>query len=493
MSKINNPVNQEYINSFQKNLKARENISAYQNQKYKEYLQTLYPNYTPIEAVLNRDYENYRKLEDETENLIMSSQLENYKQQAKQNLETLLSVSNAQKVLDELTDDEMKHLNTFFSLMKTNLKSVKFYSTDEFVKYIKTFIKQQINDNTDVKLFTLSPDVLDVIEGETKTENEELRENLKTAQQQLKQNIINQLRRGVDEITTSNPTNKENIQKNYNGTKVLIVNISKYVSQQRIITEAQFEDDFQRAFETDRYNDSSTFNSLPDFNPKLNKTKKSKSKLTIPSGQSPRFYQALRERIMMFFLSYIEQQPRAVKAGTGMYKSYNKNRQVGLNPARRLIRNKNIKIGNGANHYIKNNFYIDMYAFNDNVLQVKYLKNGNKKLEVGMSDILKQNINELMNDKYNPNLFVKLNDSEKKIVSAVNDIFQFVDSSMFVGNPVDELFEKYNILVGQIEAGNDNPTMIKNLKLIAQELYKLKKINKSQIRNLFFNLESYSS
>lgn len=493
MSKINNPVNQEYINSFQKNIKARENISAYQNQKYKEYLQTLYPNYTPIEAVLNRDYENYRKLEDETQNIIMDSGVENYKQQAKQNLETLLSVSNAQKVLDELTDDEIKNLNIFFPLMKTNLKSVKFYSTDEFVKYIKSFLKQQMNDDTDVKLFTLSPDALEIFEGKTKTENEELRENLQSAQQQLKQNIINQLRRGVGEIETDSPTTKENIQKNHNGTKTLIANIGKYLTQQNILTEAQFQDDFQRAFETDRYSDSSVFLSLPDFNPRLNRTKQSKSKLTIPSGQSPQFYQALRESILRFFLLYIEQEPRALKAGTGMYKRNNRTRQVGLNPSRRLIRNKNIKIGNGVNHYIKDIFYIDMYAFNDNVLQVKYLKNGNKKLEVGMSDILKQNINELMMDKYNPNLFVKLNDNEKKIVNAVNDIFKFVDGTMFLDNPVEELFEKYNILVGQIEAGNDNPTMIQNLKLIAQELYKLKKINKSQITNLFFNLEAYSS
>ena len=230
MAKIN-PVNQEYLNSFQKNLKARENMLAYQTQKYKEYLQTLYPNNTPIETILNKDYENYRKLEEETKNVIMSSGTENYKQQAKLNLETLLSVSNAQTVLETLTDAELKHLNTLFPLMKTNLKSVKFYSTDEFVKYINTFIKQQINDNTDTSTLAISQSTLDAL-----TENETLRENLEEAQRQIQQNILNQIYKGVKEITNDDKAN-------YDGTKRLIANISRYLTEQSILTEEQFEND----------------------------------------------------------------------------------------------------------------------------------------------------------------------------------------------------------------------------------------------------------
>ena len=63
---------------------------------------------------------------------------------------------------------------------------------------------------------------------------------------------------------------------------------------------------------------------------------------------------------------------------------------------------------------------------------------------------------------------------------------------MFVDNPVEKIWEKYQILLGQVEAGNDNPTIISNLKLVSQELYKLKKISKYQLKTLFFNLEGYN-
>ena len=469
MSKIN-PVNQEYLNALQKNIKARENMLAYQNQKYKEYLQTLYPNNTPIETILSKDYENYRKQEDEIKNLIMSSGVENYKQEAKQHLETLLSGSDAQKVLDELTDTELKHLNTLFPLMKTNLKSVKFYSIDEFITYIRTFIKQQINDDNESPTPVL----------QKKLDN---------------QSFLQQLYKGVNDINTETTTSA--FDRNYIETKTLIANMSKFLEKNQIVTQAQFQEDFARAFDTSKLNESTKFKSIQSFSPLLNKTKNS-GKLSIPSGQQPIFYGELRREILRFFQGYFEKAEKAVKAekaekaGNG-FKRNDKNRIINTpNPSRRLFRNKNIKIGNGVSHFIKHNFYIDMNAFNDNVLQIKYLKNGNKKMEIGMSDILKQNINEMMNYKYNPNLFLKLNEKEKKIVYAVNNIFQFVNEEMFVDNPVEKIWEKYQILLGQVEAGNDNPTIISNLKLVSQELYKLKKISKYQLKTLFFNLEGYN-
>ena len=64
-----------------------------------------------------------------------------------------------------------------------------------------------------------------------------------------------------------------------------------------------------------------------------------------------------------------------------------------------------------------------------------------------------------------------------------------MDVKLLIDDPIEDLYTKFNILRGEINASNDNPAIKASLKETAFELHKYKKINSSQLRNLIFELD----
>jgi hypothetical protein len=134
--------------------------------------------------------------------------------------------------------------------------------------------------------------------------------------------------------------------------------------------------------------------------------------------------------------------------------------------------------------------YIDLGKLNNNILAVKYAKNGNKKLELAVSDATKMVILQMLLNKFTFSTYDKLTDKEKIVVSFLNNMLTLVPHEELMPNPIDDLYQKYNILRGEIQSGNDNPIIKTDLKSVAFQLHKYKKINSSQLRNLVFELDS---
>lgn len=59
-----------------------------------------------------------------------------------------------------------------------------------------------------------------------------------------------------------------------------------------------------------------------------------------------------------------------------------------------------------------------------------------------------------------------------------------------INDSIKYLKNRYNVLSGSIEAGNDNPELIKDVKIILQQLYKMDQIKHKDIKELISNLEN---
>ena len=107
-----------------------------------------------------------------------------------------------------------------------------------------------------------------------------------------------------------------------------------------------------------------------------------------------------------------------------------------------------------------------MKKFKKGYLCLKYKKNQNivptfKSFK--MSDNLKLIMNLYMEEKFDEKLYKSLTDFEK---SSLNTLGKILDIDEFIDNKLmDEFQEKYNVLIGEMAAGNDNPKLKKEFKL----------------------------
>jgi len=173
------------------------------------------------------------------------------------------------------------------------------------------------------------------------------------------------------------------------------------------------------------------------------------------------------------------------KTGEGLYfrkkklgKRISKVKGLGLGLSQKNKHNNNkpkmpylIKTGRGKEKEIDENYeiskyYIDMKKFKKGYLCLKYKKNQNivptfKSFK--MSDNLKLIMNLYMEEKFDEKLYISLTDFEK---SSLNTLGKILDIDEFIDNKLmDEFQEKYNVLIGEMQAGNDNPKLRKEFKL----------------------------
>jgi len=146
-------------------------------------------------------------------------------------------------------------------------------------------------------------------------------------------------------------------------------------------------------------------------------------------------------------------------------------------------------VGRGSlQQNMSSKLYVDTKHLNNNKLAVKYKSTAKIIIKpTAINDKQKNVINSIIHNKFKQNEYDKLTTDERVIVDEfclkanVNCVKSLDDTG-------DKLFMKYEILVGSINAGNDNPSIIQMLKEVVLELTKMKKISKLESTNILRQL-----
>jgi hypothetical protein len=131
-------------------------------------------------------------------------------------------------------------------------------------------------------------------------------------------------------------------------------------------------------------------------------------------------------------------------------------------------------------------YYIDLKHFKNNILTVKYLKSTNvvpNFKSIIMNSSIKPIINEMMDLKYIDKIkYEKLSGDEKRLI---NNLAKFMNIKNDLKKSTDDEFQKqYEILLGEVVAGNDSPIIKTQLRK-----YILQAINEGLLtRNCGYNL-----
>ena len=151
-----------------------------------------------------------------------------------------------------------------------------------------------------------------------------------------------------------------------------------------------------------------------------------------------------------------------------------------------------------SNKYLEfGKFIINMNLLNKNILLLKY-KNSYAPIpnlrRTMISDDLKNMVFYLLDTgEINYQTGMSLNNLEKEVFdiliskSGLNIMLKYDKNKM--KEDLDLIIEQYEILKGEIIAGNDNPKIIKDLKDILRKLVKYKKVSQSDAEDILKELE----
>ena len=142
---------------------------------------------------------------------------------------------------------------------------------------------------------------------------------------------------------------------------------------------------------------------------------------------------------------------------------------------------------------MKDKFFVDIKNLNENYLKLKY-RSFNTPVPnfatVKISDKVKQVVLQIIhNHKKDANKdYAKLEPDEKKIIKKFCSIIEceLIDD---IVNSKENLFKKYEILSGEINAGNDSVELRQMLKSVVVELYDFKYITKHQYLDVLSMIE----
>jgi hypothetical protein len=120
-------------------------------------------------------------------------------------------------------------------------------------------------------------------------------------------------------------------------------------------------------------------------------------------------------------------------------------------------------------------YYVDTKRLNNGVLCVRYRKNHAVKMKpIEISQAVKECILDICNDRFSSRIYDTLSDEEKKIV------YRFVKElnlPLDIKNEsVENTFKEFEILKGEIVAGNDNPEVKRRLKICIHDLVQMKRM-----------------
>jgi len=137
---------------------------------------------------------------------------------------------------------------------------------------------------------------------------------------------------------------------------------------------------------------------------------------------------------------------------------------------------------------ISDKIYVDISHLNKNSLALKY--KSTKKL-IGkpqtINDEQKESIMAILKGEYTKKQYDKLRSGSKELVHD----FAIASKAKHVEYIVhgDELMNKFNVIIGEIEAGNDSPDLRKMLKEATTELLKIKRISKLEALSILSQIE----
>lgn len=146
-----------------------------------------------------------------------------------------------------------------------------------------------------------------------------------------------------------------------------------------------------------------------------------------------------------------------------------------------------------ARHAKLGSKFISIQRLNQKKLALKYPngKNTNigvKNLSDGMVKLLRDLIT---NNKFNREVYNNLSTEDKKLFDLVLVKTDLKNSKDFLKEDLhelkptnDQLRERYNVLTGQIFAGNNNKKILEELKKVALDLYKYQMINEEDFRKI---------
>jgi hypothetical protein len=472
--------------------KINETSRAVLAQKYRQNQQLLYPNAETLETLTGAEIDEINYYMPEIlkpvvsvvqQTMTLENDYDTILKIALDNFKQIVSPNEAQTIIDLFDDgqgisvQQLKLINSNFNNIKNEVSKLQFSSLADLVDYIITYIeaknkvKPSVSFSDRLKVNNalnnkFNEDLYDL--EETRLKNLPATSNISSIDlQDMNLTQTERIENLKNEIET---TIKNSVSVNQRTANTLFKKIKEFAAA----SVANEPADIQKAEEINFI--MFALNSAQNLNPRVT--------TPLPSRQSSAFY----KQHLINLVNHLDTDYKPRFMGNGLKNKKPKRRGLKFVGYGKAI--PKIEDVDKVNHFVKGHLYIDMNKMNDNILAIKYVKTGNKKNEVQITDNTKAVLIQLINNKFNASSYEKLNENEKKIISFVNHIFKLVSKDILSNEPIEELYNKYQILKGQIEAGNNNPLILKNLKQILFELHKFKKINSAQLRNIIFELSN---
>lgn len=472
--------------------KINETSRAVLAQKYRQNQQLLYPNAETLETLTEAEIDEINfympdnlkpvvSVVQQTVALgddfgtVLKIALDNFKQ--------IVSPSEAQTIVDLFDDgqdislQQLKLINSSFNNIKNEVAKLQFSSLEDLVDYIIRYIEAKNKVKPSVSFSDRLKRGIATTDITNKFFYDEEQDRLKnfTATSNITSNDLQDMNLTQTERIENLKNEIETIIKNSDNLRQKTATTLLLAMRDFVVSSVQnYPSAVDRKVEIDKFVQFG-INSAQSLNPKVS--------TIMPNKQTSAFY----KQQLINLVNYLDTEYKPKFRGNGLKQKKPKRRGLKFVGYGKISKIEDV---DKVNHFIKGHLYIDMNKMNDNILSIKYVKTGNKKNEVQITDNTKAVLLQLINNKYNASSYEKLNENEKKIISFVNHIFKLVSKDILSNEPIEELYNKFLILKGQIEGGNNNPLILKNLKEILFELHKFKKINSAQLRNIIFELSN---
>ena len=446
-------MSQELMMDLQRRIALANSSNAYSRLLFKNKQQLEFPNFTSIESEKTGDISQINPYSAPSSKNIVFDFKEETDQEAQQsllfNLKKILSVGDADNVVKILAPEDIKIMNQFFEQYLLSIKDVKFKTLNDFKDNIVMFVDKITNK---VSISNIKEKTKAGSKASSKASSKAASEagsetniinivsknkNIEGTIVEKREQLISALRRNIESIDTDSKS-------------------TKYLFKYAVTL------GFEKT-------------SLIQLSNEIRNTQSAKA--VVVESMTP-------QQCKNLIINFLELYPHE---GSGLKK---KPLKYGRGVPLKKPDGKGYQGPIASKQWISNHarqLYVDIDKLNNNILCVKYTSNKKKKIELNITENVKMVIIQMMLDQFNYNNYAVLTESEKKIVCYFNSMFHLINDKV-LPNPIEELYTKFNILRGEINSSNDNPLIKNNLKEIAFELHKYKKLNSAQIRNLFFEL-----
>jgi hypothetical protein len=400
---------------------------------FREKQQELYPNLLQVSS--NESLANL--IANERDSGLQTDTLQSYSL-AKKNLLTISDDDTSNYILDRLNDEQIQTLNQSFP---------------KFVKILTTKYKN-IDKNKFIEL--IKSDTFDIPENEV-TERGQARINRKSDAEVRKLIVENRDDQLIGERGPPNQIVREQYEE-YPYEGKLVTPKKNPQKGKKNLTPKSLKTEYgqllnQKEPEPNTKREQDAFNIAQKYAMNFNYKRGLSSYIdTMISGNVPQKYNKTQLQELVFKLRYKEILDDSIEGNGLRKKMYGRGMPL-------LPRNVNKKsLNNGK-------FTLDMDKLKRNVLSVTYSScraviPSLKKEHV--SNDVKNMIIDIVDDKYNANLFNKMKQDDQRIVSNFVRVLKIPDIDMSEFDAGYQLH--YEVLLGEINSGNNNPALKRELK-----------------------------